>query len=158
MDEVMPLVWRQAPQARLRVVGSAPSAELQARIAALPNVDASYDVASVQPFVLGARALANPVFVGSGVQLKTLDMLSTDVPIVTRAQGLRGLPPELKDMLRVADSPDAFAAALVAARSAPDAWATQRQVFRQQFASAGIARTVAEGLGVTHNAGEPARP
>jgi polysaccharide biosynthesis protein PslH len=158
MDEVMPLVWRQAPEARLRVVGSAPSAELQARIDALPNVDASYDVPSVQPYVLGARALANPVFVGSGVQLKTLDMLSTDVPIVTRGQGLRGLPPELKSMLRVADSADAFAAALVAARSGPDVWAAQRHVFRQQFTSAGIACTVAEGLVITNKAGEPARP
>lgn len=146
MDDVMPLVWRQAPDARLRVVGSAPSPDLRERIAALPNLDASYDVPSVQPFVLGARALANPVFVGSGVQLKTLDMLSTEVPIVTRSQGLRGLPPELKDMIRVADDPAAFAAALLSARSGPDPWAVARDVFRQQFTAPGIARTVAAGL------------
>ncbi|MFN3861658.1 MAG: glycosyltransferase [Roseateles sp.] len=157
LEEVMPRVWRHAPDARLRIVGSAPSAELQERIRALRNVDASYDVPSVQPYVMGARALANPVFVGSGVQLKTLDMLSTDVPIVTRAQGLRGLPPELTQILRVADEPEAFASALVAARAGPDPWRAQRIEFRQQFTTTGIARTVDEGLISIDNAGRSAR-
>lgn len=146
LDDVMPLVWRQAPDARLHVVGSAPDTSLRERLAALPNVDASYDVASVQPYVLGARALANPVFVGSGVQLKTLDMLSTDVPIVTRSQGLRGLPPELGRLLRVADDAPGFAQALLAARSGPDPWTTARAKLREQFSAPGIARTVAAGL------------
>lgn len=146
IDEVMPLVWRQAPDARLRVVGSAPSPELREHIAAFPNLDTSFDVPSVQPYLLGARVLANPVFVGSGVQLKTLDMLSTDASIVTRSQGLRGLPSELKDMLRVADEPAAFASALVAARSGPDPWADKRQAYRQQFTALGVARTVASAM------------
>lgn len=145
-DKVMPLVWQQAPEARLRVVGSAPSSELRERIAALPNVDASYDVTSVRPFIFGARVLANPVFVGSGVQLKTLDMLSTDVPIVTRSQGLRGLPPDLSAILHIADEPAQFAAALLISRAGPDPWIDQRQIVRKQFSVNGIARTVAEGV------------
>lgn len=152
IDAVMPLVWREAPDARLRVVGSGPSAEWRQRLAALHNVDASYDVPSVHPYVLGARALANPVFVGSGVQLKTLDMLSTDTPIVTRSQGLRGLPAELKSLLRVADEPESFAAALLAARSASDPWDAQRAIFRKQFGAEGIATTVATGLQLTDSA------
>ncbi|MFG6443432.1 glycosyltransferase family 4 protein [Roseateles sp. LKC17W] len=146
VGEVMPRVWQQAPEARLRVVGSSPSAELRDELARLARVDTDFDVPSVQPFVLGARVLANPVFVGSGVQLKTLDMLSTDAPIVTRAQGLRGLPAELRSLLRVADDADAFAQALIEARAAADPWLQGRAGFRRQFSAAGIAQTVGAAL------------
>ena len=129
MDEVMPRVWQEAPDARLHVVGSAPDQQMRSRIAAQPKLHASYDVPTVQPFVVGARVLVNPVFIGSGVQLKTLDMLSTDVPIVTRSQALRGLPPELKSMLRVADDAATFADALLAARAAADPWPHGTQCF-----------------------------
>jgi glycosyltransferase involved in cell wall biosynthesis len=146
LGEVMPKVWQQVPQARLRVVGSSPSAELRQELASQERVDTDFDVPSVQPYVLGASVLANPVFVGSGVQLKTLDMLSTDVPIVTRSQGLRGLPADLRNLLRVADDADAFAQALVAARTGPDPWVQARAGFRRQFSAAGIAQTVASAL------------
>lgn len=157
IDEVMPLVWKQAPDARLRVVGSSPNSALQEQLAKLPNLETNYDVLSVQPYVLGARVLANPVFVGSGVQLKTLDMLSTDVPVVTRSQGLRGLPPELKTILNVADEAAAFASALLVARARPDPWLMERRSFRQQFSPPGIAQTVALGMHSTNTNREQAR-
>jgi len=49
----------------------------------------------------GADCIVNPVMDGSGVQLKMLDMLQTDRPVVSFAQGVRGLPSQVAKVVNV---------------------------------------------------------
>lgn len=113
-DEVMPLVHARRPDLTLSVVGSSARPDFAAELAANPMIRAYYDVPTVYPHLFGAKVLVNPVATGSGVQLKMLDMLMTDAPIVSRAQGVRGLPPECVSQVDVADSAGLFADAIVA--------------------------------------------
>lgn len=146
LDCVMPKVLATDPEATLSVVGSAPDEQLRQRLASLPFVRPHFDAPSVMPYLKGARVLLNPVFTGSGVQLKTLDMLSTDTPIVTRSQGLRGLPQALSGLVRVADTADQYARAVCEARLGRDPWLQERHAFRQTVTPEGVANRIADVL------------
>lgn len=112
IHQVLPLVRARVPGASLTVVGSSARQELRDELEAA-DVRTFFDVPSVNPYLLGARVLINPVSVGSGIQLKMLDMLMTDAPIVTRAQGARGFPAECAEQFIIADDAEGFAAAVV---------------------------------------------
>ncbi|MGO1315669.1 MAG: glycosyltransferase [Cellulomonadaceae bacterium] len=109
LTDVVPRLLERRPGLRVGVVGSFPLPELAAELAARPEVDAAFDVPDVTPYQFGAKVLVNPVSVGSGVQLKMLDMLMTDAPIITRSQGLSGLPPECVGQFERADDAETFA-------------------------------------------------
>ena len=99
----------------------------RAQLDAYPAPRSFFDVPSVNPYLFGAKVLVNPVSIGSGVQLKMLDMLMTDVPIVTRSQGVRGLPPEVVSQFDVVDATEEFASAILRRLEAPAIDAVERQ-------------------------------
>jgi polysaccharide biosynthesis protein PslH len=136
--EVMPLLRQRRPDLTLTVVGSRPSPELVAELQLAPGVRLQADEPDVLPWLFGARVLVNPVATGSGVQLKTLDMLMTDAPIVSRAQGLSGLPKRFAHLLRIAETPQAFADHILAALQAPVGADPARAQARTLFTPAGI--------------------
>lgn len=139
LDEVMPTLRSWRPELKLTIVGSQASAAVQDELQRRSDVNLHQDVPDVAPYLLGARVLLNPVSIGSGVQLKTLDMLMTDTPIVTRAQGLRGLPPSCWDTVAVAEEPLAFATAVLEAHSNVQRKSIDRSELRKAFTHAGIA-------------------
>ncbi|MCF7553854.1 glycosyltransferase [Pseudonocardia sp. WMMC193] len=131
--EVRPLVLRERPGTTFGVVGSYPDPGLAAELDPVPEVVTFYDVPDVTPYQFGARVLANPVAVGSGVQLKVIDMLMTEAPIVSRSQGLAGLPASCAAQVRVADTAEEFAAAIVAALDDPAVDPVSRDGVRALF-------------------------
>ncbi len=134
VERVLPLLLRAMPGLVMGVVGAHPLPELQAELAAIPAVRTFYDVADVTRFQFGARVLVNPVAVGSGVQLKMLDMLMTDAPIVTRSQGLSGLPASCAAQFDVADDEEEFAARVLARLKDGGIDRAARAEVRRQFA------------------------
>lgn len=145
LNEVLPAVHRTRPEVTVSVVGSTPLPDLMAELAANPAVRAFYNVPSVYPYLFGGKVLVNPVSVGSGVQLKMLDMLMTEVPIVTRSQGTRGLPAETVAQFEVADSAEGFAAAILTHLGTPGVDARGRERSRQPFTVAAVGEAL-EGL------------
>ncbi len=104
-----------------------------AELASIEGVQTYFDVADVTPYQFGARVLVNPVAVGSGVQLKMLDMLMTDAPIVTTSQGVSGLPPACRSQFGIADTPETFAEALVERLGDPGVDLVARRDARRLF-------------------------
>lgn len=145
LQAVWPRVRQQLPMARLRVVGSNPAPEVPAWIGACPGAELQRDVPDPLAYLLGARVLVNPVMTGSGVQLKTLDMLMTDAPVVSTTQGLRGLPAETEQAVWVADTADAFAQSICDAlrEGITPAQAPQRAALRTRFGVRGLAEALA---------------
>lgn len=137
--EVMPLVWAERPDVELSVVGSYPHPSLVDELAELPKVRTHYDVPDVTVHQFGAKVLVNPVAVGSGVQVKMLDMLMTDAPIITRRQGLSGLPRQWAEQFEMADDPQSFAAALLRCLDDPAVDRQARAEVRRQFSLDAIA-------------------
>jgi polysaccharide biosynthesis protein PslH len=74
-------------------------------------------VQSPQVFYSDCRCLVNPVLRGAGVNMKTMEMLSSGRPLVSTTAGLAGLPPEIGDWVDVCDTPEQFAESLISAVS-----------------------------------------
>ena len=144
VNEVLPIVRASHPDLVLSVVGSAPDDALRAELADNRAVRTFFDVDSVNPYLLGAKVLVNPVSIGSGVQLKMLDMLMTDAPIITRSNGARGLPQRCVSQFEIADTKETFASAIVAQLETPTVDATERERVREIFAVVSVQRALAE--------------
>ncbi len=111
--EIMPAVRNRAPEARLRIVGSAPPAEILAL--AGPGVEIVADAPSVEPHIEAAAMVVAPVRTGGGMRMKVLEALAAGKAVVTTSRGTEGFdcfddPPPLV----VADDAASFAAAVAA--------------------------------------------
>lgn len=135
--EVMPLLRARRPGTAVSIVGSRPGADVRAWVAQAGAV-LHADVAQPMRHMHGAAVLVNPVMTGSGVQVKMLDMLMTDRPIVTTTQGTRGLPAEVAALLQVADTAEAFATAVAAQLGGSTIDMPARSRVRQQFSVDGV--------------------
>ena len=117
IDSIFPRVKAELRDVTLTIVGSNPSLELRSKLASVGDVRLVCDVQDVRPFLHRARVLVNPVEFGGGVQLKTVDMLMTDCPIVVSPQGLSGLSDVVRETVSVATNDFEFADLVVAAYS-----------------------------------------
>jgi glycosyltransferase involved in cell wall biosynthesis len=152
-EEIMPAVWRRAPAARLRVVGSAPPPEV--RGLAGPRVEVVADAPSMEPHLQAAAVVAAPVRSGGGMRMKVLEAMARGKAVVTTplgAEGLDCIDPE--PPLAVAETSEETAAAiaslledesgrrqlgssareLAAAHYTPEAWGKRLQTVYEEAA------------------------
>jgi polysaccharide biosynthesis protein PslH len=132
LDDVLPQVRRQVPDLQCHVVGSGPDAQTERWIAAA-GASLHKDVPDPMAWAAGAGCIVNPVRDGSGVQLKTLDMLQTDRPIISFDQGLRGLPAQVRSTVQVVKTPEELVAAILELHRQGFPPATGRQQVRELF-------------------------
>ncbi len=106
--EIMPLVWKEAPEARLVLAGSKPSPELLAL--ADERIEVPGWVSDLGPLYARARLSISPLRYGAGVKGKIIASLQAGVPVVTTSVGNEGL--HLRDGIEalVGGTPEALAA------------------------------------------------
>jgi glycosyltransferase involved in cell wall biosynthesis len=73
------------------------------------NVEVIANPEEVQGLYDRARVLINPIWHGSGVNIKTVELLATGKPLVSTSAGTRGLVKQLHRHVGVADNPEDFA-------------------------------------------------
>ncbi|HEY4928979.1 MAG TPA: glycosyltransferase family 4 protein [Acidimicrobiales bacterium] len=108
-SEVAPLIRREIPGARIRLVG-----HVTATVAALdhpPEVSVVGQVPSMEPELARADLVVVPIRFGSGTRLKILEAFAHRVPVVSTSIGAEGLHAEDGVHLLIADDPVEFAAA-----------------------------------------------
>ena len=118
--EVWPSLHRKYPKVTMRVCGSGLRKDGSGRpvVPALWKEQESKGVTVVgfvddlAPEYARAAALAAPVVGGSGVRIKLLEGMAYGVPVVTTADGAKGLPLRDGIEMRVAENPETFADAL----------------------------------------------
>jgi polysaccharide biosynthesis protein PslH len=110
--EILPRVRAQVPAARFVIVGQQPHARL-APLAALAGVLLTGWVEDVRPYIAGAAVYVAPLRMGGGTRLKVLQAMSMAKPIVSTTLGCDGLSVQSGREALLADTPDAFAAAVV---------------------------------------------
>lgn len=118
VEHVWPLV-RHRVTARLVVVGSRPPRALVRRLDAVDGVELHADVPDTAPYLGRATVAVNPTVSGSGVNIKLVEYLLAGVPTVTTAAAAEGLGLPEGPGLAVADTPEAFADAVVSALHSP---------------------------------------
>lgn len=80
--EVWPIVRRQAPAARLRVVGRAP-VRLLRQMHGIDAVQVIADVPSITPYLLASRVAIAPMLVSRGLPNKVLEAMGAARPVVS---------------------------------------------------------------------------
>lgn len=95
----MPLIWRQRKNISLLISGSFPSDDIKHLITSDKRLFIIENPKSISTVLNCGRVLLNPAQRGSGVNLKTIDMLSVGKPFVGTPQSLSGLPGSLKKLL-----------------------------------------------------------
>lgn len=108
LKEVVPLIRSKSPGAKIFIAGSKPVQELR-DLAVLADVDVLANPPDIVPVLRNAKVLVNPVFAGSGVNVKSVEMLFTPCQIVATPIGLGGLPEQVKKCFWQAENPQDFA-------------------------------------------------
>jgi polysaccharide biosynthesis protein PslH len=133
VNEVMPQVWAKRPQTIFTIAGARPVEDIKRLAKQCPQLQLVENVADATDFLASSCVLVNPVLTGSGVNVKTLDMLMTARPIVSTSQGVTGLPPDIKALCMVADSAADFATKILEALAKPEVDLKRRVAGRAAF-------------------------
>ena len=111
--EIMPRVRQLVPDATLTIVGRNPYASLLELARRDPSIIVTGRVEDVRPYMERAAAYIVPLRIGGGTRLKIYEAMAMEKPIVSTTIGAEGLPVRDGAHLNIADTPEAFAAALV---------------------------------------------
>ena len=87
--EIMPLVWREVPEARVAIVGSHAPPEVEALQG--ERVEVAGHVPDLSTHYARARVSINPLRFGAGVKGKIINSLAMGLPVVTTGIGNEGL-------------------------------------------------------------------
>jgi len=119
VEEILPLVRSEVPEAHLTVVGADPLPSVL-ELASDPAVEVTGRVEDLRPYLDGAQVAIDPLRVGAGLQNKILEGMSMGVPMVVTTVANEGIGAEPGRHLLVADTPEVFAAAVVTLLRDPD--------------------------------------
>jgi len=122
--DVLPLLG--ARPLRIALAGSRPSEPVRALAAQDGRISLLADPPDMATLAGSARVLVNPVLAGSGVNLKSIEMLFSDAHLVSTTAGVQGLSTEAAACFQVARDAPAFARALLQALDGPPPDAAQR--------------------------------
>jgi sugar transferase (PEP-CTERM/EpsH1 system associated) len=111
--EIMPRVRAVVPDATLTVVGRNPYPSLVELSRRDPFVEVTGRVEDVRPHMEAASAYVVPLRIGGGTRLKIYEAMAMEKPIVSTTVGAEGLPVRDGADLLLADTPAAFADAVV---------------------------------------------
>lgn len=112
-QEVWPLVRARVPEAHFYVVGQRPHPRL-APMSRDPTVTVTGFVPDVRPYIAGATVYVIPLRIGGGTRLKVLEAMAMGKAIVSTSLGCEGFPLRSGEHLLLADTPSAFAEAVLA--------------------------------------------
>ena len=111
-QEILPLIVQKRPQTVFNVVGMGPTPEVR-RLQG-PNVNVTGEVPDVRPYITRSEVMVVPLRMGSGTRLKVLEGLAMGKPVVSTSVGCEGIDVRADEHLRIADTPQAFADAVIA--------------------------------------------
>jgi len=111
--QIMPLVKERVPDATLTVVGRNPYPSLVELGQRDASVIVTGRVEDVRPYMERAAAYIVPIRIGGGTRLKIYEAMAMEKPIISTTVGAEGLPVSDGVDLLLADTPAAFAGAIV---------------------------------------------
>jgi len=111
-NDIFPQVRQVNPNAHFYIVGSRPSAEVQA-LAALPGVHVTGTVPDVRPYLAYAQLAVAPLRIARGIQNKVLEAMAMAKPVVVSPQALEGIDAEPGREILVAATARDFAETVI---------------------------------------------
>jgi len=111
-EEVWPLVRARVPQARLTCIGKNPPERIRA-LDGHSNVDVPGYVEDLAPYLAETAAFVVPLRTAGGMRVKIVDAWCWGLPVVSTTIGAEGIDIQDGENILIADSPEAFASAVV---------------------------------------------
>lgn len=121
LRRVLPQIRSQLPGAALHIAGRRASQHLRNSLVNSPGVVFHGEVKDLDELYTKSRVFINPIFNGSGVNMKMGPPSEYGLPIVTTTVGKRGLGALISDQF-VGDDSSAFTKACVELLTADDVW------------------------------------
>ncbi|MEM7712124.1 MAG: glycosyltransferase [Cyanobacteria bacterium P01_A01_bin.68] len=113
LTQVLPEVRNHIPDIKVLIAGAKPINKIRQLCEETEGVDLSINPPSSAMIYNSGNVLINPVLTGSGVSIKSLEMLMAGKPIVSTPQGIAGLPISVKQYFKIASDTQSFAAEIV---------------------------------------------
>lgn len=110
--EILPSIRTVKPTVTLTISGKTEGVDLSP-FAEIDGVRFSGYVSDIRPLVKSAEVCVVPLRIGGGTRLKILEALALGVPVVSTSKGAEGLDLEDGKDILIADTPQAFAQAVV---------------------------------------------
>lgn len=108
--DVLPLIRRSRPDCTVAIAGRNPSRSVLNLAARDPLLLVTGAVADVRPWLWGAQVSIVPLRAGGGTRLKIYESMAAGVPVVSTSIGAEGLTIHPPRDIRIADTPEDFAA------------------------------------------------
>jgi glycosyltransferase involved in cell wall biosynthesis len=144
--EILPLIMRELPDVTLWIVGKDPPRSLL-NLHDGERVHVVANVPDIAPYVQRSMLSVVPLRVGGGTRLKILESLALGTPVISTTVGAEGLDLEDGKQLLLANTPDVFAAHVVALLRNPERYKlfieAGEAVVREKYRWADIQRQVA---------------
>jgi sugar transferase (PEP-CTERM/EpsH1 system associated) len=110
--QILPLIRKQRPKAKLLIVGREPAPKIGA-LAADPAVTISGTVEDVRPYLGSATVSICPMVSGSGIQNKMLEAMAMGAPVVATSLACQALQVKPGRDVLVTDTAEGFSAAVL---------------------------------------------
>jgi hypothetical protein len=148
VESVLPLV--QGPSLQVVLAGSRPSAAVLSLAQRDPRIQLLENPENMATVVARARTIVNPMRSGSGVNLKSVEMLFSDAALVSTRVGVKGMSEEAKACFNIADDAEAFARGIQDGVEVGKRYDERRDAVRGQFSMAAVTNALAAAdLGAT---------
>jgi glycosyltransferase involved in cell wall biosynthesis len=109
VEQILPLIRKQHPQAMLWVVGRKPDRVIRAMAEKDPRIQVTGTVEDIRPYIAKSAVYIVPLRVGSGTRLKIFEAMAMGKAVVSTTIGAEGLPVTSGLDIVLADEPHHFA-------------------------------------------------
>lgn len=133
-EQTWPLLKRLRPALKLLIVGADPSPAMR-QLGQLPGVTVTGSVPDVRPFIRNSAVMVAPLHIARGTQNKILEAMAMGVPVVTSAIAAGGVDADAMAHFLVADTPQAYAQAIMEIVNNPAERARLAEAGRQRMLS-----------------------
>ncbi len=111
IDRVAPLLTH-LPNLKVTIAGRSPNAALRRQLLGNPLIDFFEDASDLAPLYASALAVVVPLRAGGGTKIKTIEALAYGRPLVSTAEGVRGMDIEAGVNYLAAETAADFAASI----------------------------------------------
>ncbi|MDX1934295.1 MAG: glycosyltransferase [Capsulimonadales bacterium] len=119
-ERIYPKIKAEFPSVRLNIVGTGPVSSIVALGKADESVTVTGTVPDVRPYGRDCAAFIVPLRSGSGMRVKILNAMAMGLPVVSTTMGAEGIDVTPERDILLADTPEAFASAVLSLLRSPD--------------------------------------
>lgn len=111
MESILPRVREKKPGCRVVIAGRKPSEEVLGWARRDAAITVTGTVPNIRPYLWNSAVSIVPLRIGGGTRLKIYEAMAARIPVVSTTIGAEGLAIDPPHNIRIADAPEAFAAA-----------------------------------------------